>query len=126
MSDRKRKYGGYLLTEFVIFLAVLGILLTCLALSLDGFRRFNHYQLVRQRCIAAAQAQLDSITVTGRQINEDDFKQLWPKLTIRIEKADGTGQWNGLELISIKAKGKSFNKNIEVQLTRYISTETRR
>lgn len=126
MSDRNKKYSGFLLTELVISLTILGILLTCLALSLNGFRRFNHYQLVRQRCIAAAQAELDSIAVTGRQISRDDFKRLWPKLSVRVEKSDGTGQWKGLKLVKVKTKAKSFSNDVEVQLTRYILTETRR
>ncbi|MHC4738783.1 MAG: hypothetical protein ACYS9Y_07750 [Planctomycetota bacterium] len=126
MSDRNKKYKGFLLTEFVCSLVVLGIILTCLALSLNGFRKFNHYQLVRQRCIAAAQAELDSISVTGREISEEDFKRLWPSLSVSVEKTDGTGQWEGLKLVSVKAKARSFNNDIEVELTRYILMETRR
>ncbi len=123
MSDRNKKYRGFLLTELVVSLVVLGFILTCLALSLNGFRKFNHYQLVRQRCIAAAQAELDSIAVTGREISEEDFKRLWPSLSVSVEKTAGTGQWKGLELVSVKAKARSFNNNVEVELTRYISTK---
>ena len=126
MSDRNKKYRGFLLTELVVSLVVLGIILTCLALSLNGFRKFNHYQLVRQRCISAAQAELDSIAVTGREISEEDFKRLWPRLSISVEKTDGTGQWEGLKLVSVKTKAKSFNNHVEVELSRYISTEKRR
>ena len=126
MSYRNRKYRGFLLTELMVSLVVLGFILTCLALSLNGFRKFNHYQLVRQRCISAAQAELDSIAATGREISEEDFKRLWPGLSISVEKTAGTGQWKGLELVSVKAKGKSFNNDVEVELSRYISGETRR
>jgi type II secretory pathway pseudopilin PulG len=126
MSDRNKKYRGFLLTELVCSLVVLGIILGCLALSLNGFRKFNYYQLVRQRCIAAAQAELDSIAVTGREISEEDFQRLWPRLSVSIEKTDGTGQWEGLKLVSVKAKGKSFNNDVEVELNRYISTGMRR
>jgi len=126
MSDRNKKYRGFLLTEFVCSLVVLGIILTCLALSLNGFRKFNHYQLVRQRCISAAQAELDSIAVTGREISEEDFKRLWPRLSVSVEKTGGTGHWEGLELVSVKAKGNSFNNDVEVELSRYISTKMRR
>ena len=126
MSDRNKKYRGFLLTEFVCSLVVLGIILGCLAISLNGFRKFNHYQLVRQRCISAAQAELDSIAVTGREISEEDFKRLWPRLSVSVEKTAGTGQWEGLELVSVKAKANSFNNDVEVELNRYISTEMRR
>jgi type II secretory pathway pseudopilin PulG len=126
MSYRNKKYRGFLLTELMVSLVVLGFILTCLALSLNGFRKFNHYQLVRQRCISAAQAELDCIATTGREISEEDFKRLWPSLSISVEKTAGTGQWEGLELVSVKTKANSFNNNVEVELSRYISGETRR
>lgn len=126
MADKNKKYGGFLIIEMTTSLLVLGILLGCLALSLDGVRKFNHYQLTKQRCIAAAQAQLDSISVTGGQISDKDFKRLWPKLNVSIEKSDGDGQWKKLKLIKVKTKAKSLDKNIEIELTRYIANPTER
>ena len=125
MSVKNKKYGGYLLTEMIVSMSVLAILLIGLALSLDGFRRFNHYQLVRQRCIAAAEAELDSITVTGRQIPAEDFEQLWPKLSVSVEQSDGAGQWSGMKFVEVTASGNSFNKQVKVRLCRYISAETK-
>ena len=125
MTGENRKYGGFLLIELITSLTVLGILLSCLAISLSGFRRFNHLQLVRQQCTAAAQAELDSIAATGRQISNEDFERLWPKVSVSIEYSEARGQWEGLKLVKVKAKGKSFNKNVEVQLSRYIVSETR-
>ena len=123
MPDKNKKYGGFLLTEIMAALTVLGILLIGLALSLDGFAKFNRYQLVRQRCTAAAQAELDSIAVTGKPIRDEDFKQLWPKLSISIKKSAGIGQWEGMKLIKVTANGKSFRKEVKVQLYRYISAK---
>ena len=118
LKDRKNK--GFIFAELIVGLTVLGILLTCLAVSLNGFARFNHYQLVRQRCTSAAQAQLDSITLTGKTIDEKDFEQLWPSLSCSIKKSQGLNHWEGLSLVRIKTAGKSFNKNVEVELGRYI------
>ena len=115
-----RKYKGYLLTELVVSMSILVILLACLALSLNGFRRFNNLQLTRQRCTAAALAQLDSIVVTGKQINREDFERLWPNVSVSIKKSGGMGQWKGLERIKVKTTTMSFNKNVEVELSRYI------
>ena len=126
MSGKNKKYSGFLLMELTVSLTIVGILLVGLALSLDGFRRFNRYQLVRQRCTAAAQAQLDSIAVTGKPIPDEDFKRLWPKLSISINKADGTSQWVGMKLIEVTTRGKSFNKEVKVQLCRYILGEKER
>jgi type II secretory pathway pseudopilin PulG len=117
---KNKQYNGFLLTELMVSLSVLGILLLLLALSLNGFRRLNRYLLVRQQCTAAAQAQLDSIAVTGEPISDEDFKRLWPKQNVSIEKSDGTGQWEGLKLLKVKTNAKSFNKDVEVQLCRYI------
>jgi len=126
VSRKNKKYGGFLLAELAVSMSLLAILITLLAISLNSFRRFNHYQLVRQRCISAAQAQLDSIAVTGKAIDEEDFKRLWPKVSTSIRESAGTSQWEGLKLIQVKAKAKSFNRDVEVELSRYILGEKRR
>jgi type II secretory pathway pseudopilin PulG len=120
MSGNNRKYPGFLLTEMIVAATVLGILLVTLALSLHAFAKFNRYQLVRQHCIAAAQAQLDSVTATGSPIRDEDFKRLWPTVTVSIEKSPGTGRWQGLNLVEVTANGKSFRKQVKVRLHRYI------
>jgi len=120
LADENRKYKGFLLTELTVALTILGILLASLSLSLNGFRRLNHYQLARQRCTAAAQAQLDSIVVTGQAIPEEDFNRLWPQLSFSIEQSDGCGQWEGLKLVTVKTQVGSFGRDVEVRLNRYI------
>ncbi len=124
MSGKNRKYAGFLLIEIIVAMAVLGILLVGLALSLDGFRRFNRYQLVRQRCTAAAQAELESITATGKPIPEEDFKRLWPKLRVSTKQSAGSGQWEGMKLVEVTASGKSFRREVKVRLCRYVSADT--
>ena len=123
MSDKKKKYGGFTLIEIMVGLAVLGMVLVGLALSLNGFAKFNRYQWMRQHCIAAAQAELDSIAVTGEAIREEDFVRLWPNLTVSIKESAGAGQWEGMKLVEVKASGKSFSKEVKVQLCRYVLAE---
>ena len=120
MSFKNKKYSGFFITEIVVASAILAILLVGLALSLYGFAKFNRYQLVRQQCISAAQAELDSITITGKPIPDEDFKRLWPKLGVNIKRSAGTGQWQAMTLVEVTATGKSFNKEVKVQLARYI------
>ncbi len=108
------------MAEIIASLSIMGLLLVGLALSLHGFRKFNHYQMVRQRCIAAAQAELESITATGRPIRSEDFKRLWPKLDVSIKTKAGDGQWEGMKLAEVTASGKSLGKEVKVQLSRYI------
>jgi type II secretory pathway pseudopilin PulG len=120
MSAENRKYRGFFTAEMVVALTVLGILTIGMALSLYGFSTFNHFQLVRQRCTAAAQAQLDSLMVKGEPISEEDFNRLWPGLVGSIEESDGTGQWEGMKLVTVTTTGKSFRKEVQVRVSRYV------
>ena len=123
MPCKRKKYGGFTLIEIMVSVAVLGLVLGGLALSLHGFAKFNRIQWMRQHCIAAAQAQLDSIAVTGEAIRDEDFKRLWPNLSFSIKESAGAGQWEGMKLIEITASGKSFSKEVKVQLCRYFLAE---
>jgi type II secretory pathway pseudopilin PulG len=120
VHSRHGKHSGYLLTETAVALSLLGILLAGLGLSLHGFAKFNRHQLTRQQCIAAAQAQLDSIAATGKPVPDEDMGRLWPKLNVTIGESAGTGQWEGLKLVEVTASGKSFGKEVQVRLSRYI------
>lgn len=121
MCGKGEKYGGFLFAEIVVALAILGLLLGSLAMSLNVFTKANRYQLVKQRCIAAGQAQLESLTVTGRAVAEEDFKRLWPRLGTSIESSDGIGQWEGMKLVEVTATGSSFGRQVQVKLSRYVS-----
>ena len=123
MSSKYRKYGGFLWTEVAVAIIVMGVILVTFALLLDGFRRFNDYQLVRHRCIAAAEAQLDSITVTGKPINDEDIVRLWPKMNVSTKKSPGVGQWQQMTLVEVTACSRSFNNEVKVKLSRYISQD---
>ena len=123
MSGKNRRCEGFLLTELTVSMTILGILVAGLALSLHGFAKFNRYQLVRQQCIAAAQAELESIAATGRPIPDEDFARLWSNLSVSIEKSPGTGQWLQMELVEVTAVGKSFRKEGKIQLSRYFSAD---
>ena len=119
MTDKKRKYKGFLFAELIISLTILGIILAGLAMSLDGIRRLNDYQLVRQRCVSAAQAELESIAITGKAIDENNFKRLWPKMSVSIEKSQGTGQWEGMQLVQVTTSAESPKNKVEIRLSRY-------
>lgn len=120
MFVKKSKYPGFLMTEVIVALSLLGLLLAGMALSLHGLAKFNRYQLIRQRCIAAAQAQLDSIVTTGKSIGDEDVERLWPGLSLSVKRSPGTEQWQGLERLEVTASGKSFRKEVKIRLSRYI------
>jgi type II secretory pathway pseudopilin PulG len=123
MSHKKRRSGGFLFAEIMVGLTVMAMLLAGVALSLNGMAKFNRYQLVRQQCIAAAQAQLDSLTATGKSIPDEDVNRLWPELRVSIKETAGTDQWQGMELVEVTASGKSFRKQVQIQLSRYIQRD---
>jgi len=119
--NKRNKHNGFLLTELIVALTVLVIILSCLAMALKVFRNINQYQLTRQRCISAAQAQLDCIAVTGKEIDDEDFKRLWPKMSVEIKQSDGIDQWQGLKLVNVRATVKDINKDITVEMARYFA-----
>ncbi len=121
MNNKRKKYRGLMMTELIVSMAVLGTIMIVFAISLDGFRRLNHYHFTKQRCVSAAQASLDSIAVTGKELNKEDVNRMWPGIDIKIEESDGTGQWKGLKLLTVSASGAARNKNVEIHLSRYIS-----
>ena len=123
MFYKRNKYKGVFLAELIVSSAVLGTIFLCLTLFLHGTMKFNRFQLLRQQCTAAAQAQLDSITITGQSISDEDFKRLWPKVSITTKQSDGTGQWDGMKLVEVAASGMSFDTPVKVKLSRYIFLE---
>ena len=121
--SKRSKHKGFLMTELIVAMTVLAIILICLAFAMKAFRKINNYQLVRQQCISAAQAQLDSIAAAGRSIDNDNSKRLWPKVDIQIEQSNGTGQWEGMKLIKVKASAHAANKAVSVELAGYFALQ---
>jgi len=117
------RHNGFLMTELMVALTVLIVILACMALSLRAFSKINNYQLTRQQCISAAQAQLDCIAVTGSPIDNEIIKRLWPKVNIQIEQSDGKYQWEGLKLVKVKATANADRKAVSVELAGYLAPE---
>ena len=116
----KKNKQGFMLTEMMVSMAVLALLMSSFAIALGGFRSINHFYMSKQRCIAAARAQLERISVTGKALADDDFKNLWPRVEFSIDKSQGAGQWQGLTLVSVTTRAKTTGRHVEVQLARYI------
>jgi type II secretory pathway pseudopilin PulG len=123
MSRKKRRYSGFLFVEMTVAFTVIAMLLAGVAFSLNGIAKFNHYQLIRQQCIAAAQAELDSFTATGEPIKDEDFNRVWPQLKVSIDKSAGQGQWQGTQLVKVTTSGKYLRKQVIIELSRYISQD---
>ncbi len=111
------------MVEAVIAIAVLGIIMVGFAMSQSTFRTFNTLQLARQRCIAAAQGQLDSIAATGGPIPQEKFKQLWGDVRATVEQTPGRGEWAGLMLVKVTAVSKAKGRETKVELARYLKSK---
>jgi type II secretory pathway pseudopilin PulG len=123
MSRKKRRYSGFIFAEIAVSLTVMAMLLAGVAFSLNGMAKFNRYQLVRQQCIAAAQAELDSLTATGEAIENGEFNRIWPRLSVSIEKTAGQGQWQGAQLVKVTTSGRYLRKHVTIELSRYIASD---
>lgn len=123
MTGKPGKNSGWALTELIVSIGILGMIMGGLYMSMNTFRVFNKYQLIRQRCAAAAQAQLESIAATGEKISDKDNERLWPDVEISVERKDGSGDWQGLRLITVTARNVRLKKTVSVQLSRYLSAE---
>ncbi len=121
MSKRIRQTNGFMLAELIVAMSLFALLLAGLTVSVGGFSAFNRHQWARQQCIAAAMAQLDSITATGAPIDPDECQRLWPRVTVSLERVPGDGQWAGLERIDVKASAQAGPREVVVMLARYVT-----
>jgi type II secretory pathway pseudopilin PulG len=120
MAKNRTGYGGFLWAEMVVAMALLGVVLTGLAASMHGFSLVNDCQWARQRCTAAAQAQIDSLVATGRQIEPQELQRLWPRVEVRVDRAPGAGPWEGLELLQVTATVHAGPRKVTAHLARYL------
>jgi len=120
-----RRRRGWTLVEAVISISVLSLMLGGITTVLHLAGKSNRYMLLRQRCIAAAQAQLDSVSATGAAVGDEDFRRLWPGLKSSVERRAGRGQWEGLQLVRVTVTGRAGDKTVSVKLARYIAEEAR-
>ena len=126
MTNAQKRYRGFTFTELTVAMIVLGIILSCLAMSLRGFSEFNKYLLTKQHCIYAASAVLDSATAEAEKISAEDIQRLWPDVKIVTEATNGTGKWDGLKLLKVTAIGRMPRKKIKVELSRYVLSRQER
>ena len=116
MKKNRIRRSGFLLAELVVATALLGMIIAGLAVSMNGFSMVNDCQWARQRCTAAAQAQLDSFAATGRLIEPEELKRLWPGVDVVVDRSPGAGPWEGLELIQVTATAQAGPRKITVHL----------
>lgn len=120
---KQSKENGWIIIEVITALGVLGVIMVCLSLSARTFGRLNEIQLQKQQCLSAAQAQLDSIAITGERIGQEDLNRLWNGVEISVEEEEGRDQWAGLKLIKVQATGMVKEREVKIELSRYIAAD---
>jgi hypothetical protein len=122
MNKRKTR-PGWITTDFVVSLLLLWMLLGVLAAALNANKKYNHLQLTRQQCLAAARSQMSSIAATGAPISDADISRLWKDVSVTVEQTDAAGNWDGLKLLKVTATRKLKNKMVKIELKKYINAE---
>jgi len=119
----RRRIGraGYLLTEIVIALGVLGVLLSCMAQFHHSTAKYEKFLRVRRQCVAAGQAQLDSLAATGRAIDAEQVERLWPGVACTVGRREGEGQWGGLTLVTVEASASVNHRDVSLSQSRYLA-----
>ncbi len=120
ITSLRNRRGGFLLAELLVSTALLGLIIAALGVSMNGFSMVNDYQWARQRCTAAAEAQLDSIAATGGPIEPQELRRLWPGVDVATEKTPGVAPWDGLELVQVTATAQTGPRRVSVHLARCI------
>ena len=120
MYKKRIRCRGFLLAELMVATALLGLIMAGLAVSMNGFSMVNDSQWARQRCAAAAQAQLDGFAATRRLIEPGELKRLWPGVDVVVDRSPGAGPWEGLELIRVTTTAQAGPRRITVHLARYV------
>ena len=123
MNRRNFKRRGFLLLDAGVSIALITALLFVLGFAMSACGKYNRYNLVKQRCLAACRGQLESITVRGKAIDEETMRRLWEDVEVSVERSDGRGQWEGLELVRVRALGKAGRRSVEISIERYIAGE---
>ncbi len=120
---RHKKNNGWVLTEIAVVLFVLASFFMVMVSATATFGRFNWLLQNKQRCVAAARAQVDSVVSTGQALKAEDFKRLWPNLEVAVDIRDGAGDWKGLNLCVVTTRAKARKRNIEIRLSQYYRPE---
>jgi len=111
---------GFMMAELMVGTALLGMAIAGLAVVIQGVSSLNQYQWTRQRCVAAAEAQLDSLTAAGKPIDEAEMQRLWPNVQVAVDREAGQAPWQGLDLVHVTATGTAGSHVVTIRLERYL------
>ncbi|MHC5083657.1 MAG: hypothetical protein ACYTET_06925 [Planctomycetota bacterium] len=114
---KTRKHKGLLSIELVVSLGVLATLGGVLMTLNIAFGKANQKLWMRHTCFAAGAAQADAIATTGKPIDPEKFKSLWPDVDCQISMQPGTGQWEGLTHLQLLMSAEKKKQTVRVELS---------
>lgn len=112
--------GGWIITEILVGLVVLGILLSVMTQLIIRSRTVSKRFQLKQQCITAIQAQLDSIQFGQGKLAEDEIKANWPKVDLKVKASPAEGKWIGFTLYEVTGRYKAGPNVRSVVLSRYV------
>jgi hypothetical protein len=115
-----RYASAYIAMEAFISIVLIATLGASYAVLQRSSAALNRTCLARQRCILAAQAQLDCLAATGRTIEDAEVARLWPGVRTEVRRSPGQGLWHGLVLAAATATAEVDGRSIKVELARYL------
>jgi hypothetical protein len=118
-----RPRGGWLAFEAFTAIFLLGLLAAMWVVIQRSSATLNEVQVVRQRCILAAQAQLESLSATGRSLDDAEVERCWPGVRTEVRRRPGEGDWQGLTLATVSAAAPAAGRTVQVELSRYLPPE---
>ena len=120
MTVSRRHHEGWVLTEAIVSVGVMGMMLAVLTIAQGRFGTFNAVQLARERCVTASQAELDSIAATGDPLGPQQRAQAWGDIRTKIERAPGEGDWAGMTRVKVTASTTVRGRDVTIALHRYV------
>jgi len=117
---KTHKDKGIITIEVIVAIGLLVTFIGVIAVLGQSFGKLNRTLWLKHTCLAAGQAQLDSVAAVGHPIAEDKFQALWPNVQYSIERTEGQGQWQGLEKIEVHLTASSQRQRVDVSLMRYL------
>ncbi len=128
MGNRQWAMGnrtGWIALEAMTAIVLLGVLGASFTMLQRSTAALNEAHLTRQRCILAAEAQLDSLTATGRALDASEVERCWPGVRTGVRRRPGEGEWEGLTLATVSATAAvpKSGRQIGVDLSRYLPAE---
>ena len=119
---RARRCAGMMVAEVGLAMSIAAFLMGAVFMTQVQVGRLNACQLARQRCIAAGQAQLDSVAAAGRPIDADRLAKLWLGVTVEVRRSPGKGDWAGLTHVAVTASAPVEQElTVTVDLARYVA-----